>query len=449
MSQPYKICPICRTPAHRNAAVCSTCGATLGDADVAEKQAAPSGGPPVYDRQYGEADLYEAQLGRRTDLIFVGVLVTLAVLACAGAIFFAGPRLFSAIAPGVAGGPATVTPVPTRGGANAPALPVVTNTQRPTLQFATVTPAPPTGTPTPTQGPCMRTIQADDTLLSLAYSCGHASMDIIPVIVELNDLTAPEAIQIGQEIEIPWPTPTTDPNSLPTQPPADAPEATLDPERTVSAAERALAVSNRMATATLQPGVQWHTVQNNENIISIAYSYGANIEILSQLNPEVTFSQCDFGSPSGGANCIVNIYVGQRLRVPAPTPTPTIPPTASGSETPTPTPTPTVNAPSLTNPGDLSVFRRGELITLRWVATGALLSGQTYHVVVEDTTAGAVYTADTQDLFLIVPDAWQGQDGRRHDYTWRVSVINNGAPDDPIYTTAPRSFSWEAQGTAN
>jgi len=448
LSQPYKICPICHTPAHRNAAVCSTCGATLHDVEVVGERPVENRPQPAYDYQYGETDLDEAQLSRRTDVFFLGGLVTIALLACVAVTLFLGPRLFSAIMPGSAVQQPTMTPVPTRAGAGAGNVPVATNTPRPTLQFATVTPAPPTPTITPTPGPCMRTVQPNDTLLSLAYSCGHTSLDIIPVIVELNDLSAPEAIQIGQEIEIPWPTPTQDPNSLPTETPADS-EASIDPDRTLAPAEQALAVSNRIATATLQPGVQWHTVQPNENIISIAYRYGANIEILSQLNPEVTFSQCDFGSPTGGPNCIVNIYVGQRLRVPAPTPTPTIPPTPSGSETPTLTPSPTINAPSLTDPGDLSVFRRNDLITLRWVATGALVGDQVYRVEVHDLTADATYTADTQDLFLIVPEAWQGQDGQRHDYTWRVSVISRSAPDNPIYVTDPRRFSWEARGAVN
>src|SRR5690606_25896060 len=53
-------------------------------------------------------------------------------------------------------------------------------------------------------------------------------------------------------------------------------------------------------TPTLQPGIAFHTVQSNENIIVIGTQYGANVEILSQLNPEIAFSQCDFGLDFGG-----------------------------------------------------------------------------------------------------------------------------------------------------
>jgi len=447
LSQSYKICPICKTPAHRNATVCSTCGAGLSDVEPVGDKVVHNGSKPIYDHRYGENDLFEGQLGRRSDVYFVGILLTLAILVCGGGLLLVGPRFVTLISPGSPlDGLVTNTPVPTRGGAVAPAA---TSTPRPTLQLETVTPAPPTPTETPTQGPCMQTVVSGDTLFALAGRCGHRDLSIIDLIVELNELESPESLQIGQELVIPWPTPTVDPASIPTQEPDDEEDAELpDDGSTLAPAEAALLTSDMAGTATLQPGVGWHRVSDNENIITIAFNYGADVEILSQLNPEIVFSQCDFGSPTGGPNCIVNIYVGQQIRVPAPTPTPTIPPTPSGSETPTPTATPTFNAPSLTQPGDRSVFRQNQLITLRWVATGTLGRNQVYRVHVEDTTVGAVYEADTQDLYMIVPEAWQGQElAMRHEYVWRVSVIDQDRPDDPIYETSTRSFSWEALGT--
>lgn len=458
MSQSYKICPICRTPAHPNAAVCSTCGATLSDVGLdtgaAVRQTDKS---PTYDHRYGEADLSESQLSRKPEVVLLSVMLALSVLVCIGAVAFVVPRV-SELADSIRGGgrsttrtmSTSVSPAPTMGGAGGNLAPA-TNTQRPTLVFATVTPAPPTATATPTQGPCEVEVKAGDTLLSVAYSCGHVSTEIVPVILETNDLPAPEALQVGQVLIIPWPTPTQDPALVPTEevaPEEDEAAFVDDDGSTQSPAERALVASHSMATETLQPGVTWHQVVANENIMSIAFQYGANIEILSQLNPEVTFSQCDFGSPSGGPNCIVNIYVGQLLRVPAPTPTPTIPPTPSGSETPTPPPSPTFNAPGLVSPDNRTLFERHELITLRWVGTGTLGPGQVYRVTVEDVTIGAVYTADTQDIFLIVPEAWQGQDGRRHDYQWSVSIIDAANPDQSFYTTDTRLFSWQGYGAA-
>jgi hypothetical protein len=449
LSQPFKICPICKTPAHRNAALCSTCGTTLTDVEVLTENGSRDTKKSDYDHRYGETDLFEGALTRKSEFVFAGAIVTLAVLVCIGTVLFLAPRIIGGLN-SLRGVRPTATLIPTRGG---PAEIVgtsfiVTNTPRPTLNFATVTPAPPTATASATQGPCIVQVQPGDDLISLAIGCGHHSMDVMPLILATNDLSAADAIQVGQELQIPWPTPTVDPNSVPTEAPTNesGDSAVVDPDRTQSGFDVALENSNAIATETLQPGVTWHRVVANENIITIAYSYGADIEVLSQLNPEVTFSQCDFGSPTGGDNCIVLLYEGQLIRVPAPTPVPTLSPTPNGSETATPTPTATFNAPSLTSPGNRSLFMAGDLITLRWVGTGTLGEGQLYHVEVEDTTAGVAYSADTREISMIVPEAWQGQDGQRHDYTWRVSVIATDRPDEPLFTTDRRIFTWEGRG---
>jgi hypothetical protein len=190
--------------------------------------------------------------------------------------------------------------------------------------------------------------------------------------------------------------------------------------------------------------VAWHEVVKDETIISIAFEYGADLKILSELNPEVTFSQCDFGEFSGGTSCVVNLYIGQRIRVPAPTLTPTLSPTPSGSETPTPTVTPTYNAPSALSPSNRALFQGSELVTLRWVASGTLGAGQTYRVQINDLTSGATYSADTPDLFFILPVEWQSHDGARHDYEWTVSVIDQNHADTPLFSTEPRIFTWES-----
>lgn len=454
MSQAYKICPICRTPSHPNAALCSTCGATLADVQPTSGTVRPANGKPGYDFRYGEADLQEDQLSRKPEMILTGIMVTLAVIVCVGVVAFVVPRvndfaqsIRDQSRTGTSGGTAS-TPVPTRGGIAGPTLSAVTNTPRPTLDFFTVTPAPPTATDTPTQGPCIVQVASGDDLLSLMALCGHRHLDVVPVILETNDLPAPEALQAGQSLEIPWPTATGDPNAAVTaEVESDAEDdVPADDGSTPLPVEAALAASNALATETLQPGVAYHRVQPNENIIVIAFTYGADVEILSQLNPEITFSQCDFGSPSGGPNCIVNIYEGQLVRVPAPTPTPTLSPTPSGSETATPTVTPTFNAPNIVSPDHRSLFAADQLITLRWVGTGTLGRGQAYRVSVEDLTAGVVYTADTQDIFMIVPAAWQSTDGTRHEYEWSVSVIETDDPDNPTFSTEARLFSWQGRG---
>lgn len=399
--------------------------------------------PPVYDARYGEADLFEDQARGRSQGYILGAFLVLILLLCGGATVWFGSQFVRDLPLLLSNTTATRTPVPTQPRAQVPPLLLSTNTPRPTLDFDTVTPAPPTVTLTPTQGPCMVEVQPGEDLITLAYRCGHRSLDIVPVILELNDLESAESIQAGQVLEIPLPTPTPDAEAGATEEVSSADtELLITREGTLAPVEEALISSAALATETLQPGLTWHRVQPDESAVSIAAQYGADIEILSQLNPEITFSQCDFGIFSGGPSCIVPLFVGQLMRVPAPTPTPTIPPTPSGSETPTPTMTPTFNAPSLSQPANRSLFRRDELITLRWVPTGTLSEDEVYRVRVEDTTAGLVYTAETRDIFYIIPQAWQGDDSRRHEYVWSVSIYRAGE-DEARFTTETLTFSWE------
>ncbi len=452
LSQGYKICPICGTPSHRNAAVCGTCGASLTNVPVGTEVRKLSKDSPDYDLRYGETDLLEGRLRRRGEVYLFGGLLVLLVLVCVGSLGFAAMHwLIPAAAP-------VNTPTVL---ATAPAVVIATNTLPPPPQMATVTPPPPTATFTPTQGPCTHIVKAGDDLISIAWACGHRSLDVLPMILATNDLPSADALQVGQEIIVPWPTPTIDPNAAAQSDSAEsvssdkgAADASL-----VSGAATAFQIIPGLelasaptqgpptipSTPTLLPGVMWHDVRHDENAASIAYQYNTTLETLSQLNPEITFSQCDFGKVTGGDACSVIIYEGQQMRVPAPTPIPTLSPTLSGSETPTPSLTPTFNAPSALSPADRALFGRSDLITLRWVASGTLSDGDSYRVRVEDLTAKQTYIDDTSALTYIVPSAWQGQDGKRHDYCWTVSIVSLSDPDHPYFTTEPRLFTWEGR----
>ena len=448
MSQGYKICPICGTPSHHNAPLCSTCGAALTDVPIVSETRKSSTTKPHYDRRYGETDLLEGELRRRSEVYLFGGLLVLLAFACVGAVVFVGLRWVTP--------PATATSVAQTEPPTIPALAIATNTLPPPPLMSTVTPPPPTSTLTPTPGPCTRKVQPGDDLISIAWACGHRSLDVIPLILELNKMSSPDVLQVGQEIQVPWPTETPDTDSA-AQNGTAGDVMVADSNSFVTATAFQIIPGLELASAptqapptlpptpTLLPGVAWHTVQANEDIAGIAYEYSTTLETLSLLNPEIGFPQCDFGSPTGGDNCMVIIQIGQQVRVPAPTPSPTLSPTLSGSETPTPTLTATFNAPSALSPGDRVLFMRGDLITLRWVASGTLNEGESYHVSVEDLTTGTSYSGDTTELFYIVPSDWQGQDGKRHDYRWTVSVIRLDAPETPYFTTEPRLFTWEGR----
>ena len=453
MSQGYKICPICGTHSHRNAAICSTCGTSLADVEVVAEAASPSNGKTRYDRRYGETDLLEGELRRGSEVYLFGGLLVLLAVACVGAVAFAGVRwLLPAAAP---------SPTLTALSASQPAIIIATNTPMTPPVLATVTPPPPTPSDTPTPGPCTHKVAPGDDLISIAFGCGHRSQDVIPLILQMNNLSSASMIQVGQVLSIPWPTATNDPNGKP--PPTAgtaAADSGSDPSANsaafVTATDNGISVQEVVSlptqapptippTATLLPGMMWYTVKPNENIVGIAFAHETNVQVLSQINPEITFAQCDFGNPAGGPDCTVNIFAGEQIRVPAPTPTATLSPTLSGSETATPTLTPTFNAPSALSPPDRALFMKNELITLRWVASGTLSDGETYRIRVEDTTAGKVYSSDTTDLSFILPADWQGQDGQRHDYRWQISVIRLADPDHPYFTTEPRIFTWEGR----
>ncbi|MCA0452986.1 MAG: hypothetical protein LCI00_03305 [Chloroflexi bacterium] len=454
MSQAYKICPICDTPNHRNASLCSTCGTTLVHVPTVSDESKEDKDRSAYAAFHGETDLLEGNLRWRGGTYVVGGLLTIALVGCVATLIFAGSRLFNAVVPPATGAPTldrTLTPTSSViDGA------MVTNTPRPTLQLATITTGPPTPTYTeiptitPTLGPCVQQVLPDDSLIAIIARCGHRDyQDLMQVVLDMNNLTNANEIQAGKSIEVPWPTATTDPNAVPTETPTPGEGVMLNGGTLVANADitRDPNGIRVFPTATLQAGVAWHTVSGEENILTIAVQYGATLRILSELNPEIAFSQCDFGIGSGGPGCTVLLYPGQEVRVPAPTVTPTIQPTASGSETTTPTATATFNIPTALSPSDRAFFGKTDLVTLRWVGSGALSADEAYLVTVEDVTSGQVYTALTQGLMYIVPADWQSKQNDRHDYRWSVGVVKQNQPENPSFVTEPRLFTWQGQGS--
>lgn len=456
MVESFKICPICDTPNRRNAPICNTCGTSLGDVQATTVEKRNGNSIPIdYDFHYGETDLLEGSLSRTARRYTIGLSFVVLVL-CAGTMgILFGAQFFNTT-------PAASLPLEQATPSPRPTLDVATVTQGPPTATLTFTPRP-TDTPTitPTPEPCMQEVLAGDSLIAIIVRCGHVDRDVIPEVLEINGIQDQSLIQLGQIIEVPWPTPTPDPNAVPTEAEEsnndtsdissldDLENLDIDDADVLLALDSSFDPFAPTATATLPPGVMWHTVTADENITTIVTQYGADVKILSELNPEIDFALCEFGERFGGPECRVFLSEGQLVRVPAPTPTPTLSPTPSGSETPTPTPTATFNAPNAISPAERGFFGADELITLRWVATAGLEPNEIYRVYVEDTTSGLLYTGDTVDLFYIIPPEWRGNIDLRHNYSWWISVVNRDNPNNPLFTTAPRTFVWEgAQPTA-
>ena len=431
MSEPTKVCPICEARNHQHAALCSTCGTSIAEVEPQTPQSRESPPPVDYDDRHGEADLFEGSV-HAAGRVWIAIIFALGILLGIGIAVIA-------IAPSLVGSPAsqmTAAPIASPTRAALPTVtwsaPTATHTLKPTLTL--------TATDTYTPAPCIQRVTSGDTLIHIIIRCGHSHRGIIPTVMALNGIADETRIQIGQEIVVPLPSPTIDPNAQPTDTPESA-AAVLEDGLTLLAFDPFAPT----ATATLLPGLMWHVVQPDENMILIAVQYDANAKVLSDLNPEIDFARCDFGMTYGGPDCIVQLYQGQRMRVPAPTPTATAAATSSRSGTPTPLPSATFNLPYAINPPNQAFFGRLEQITLRWVATGSLAASEVYRVAVSNIESGDTFTADTRDLFFILPPAWQAPDSQRHHYIWQVSIFDTKT-DSALFSTAARTFVWQGAG---
>lgn len=464
-------CPICGAGQPLSARKCSICGAVLpGELTPATPlppveapgDAADSRVPrPRYDPALGDDDLYVGDLaGRMWRVILVGCVVLALALGLGLGMAISRVDLNGDDQDG--GGQARVEDLATR-----PTVPptatsratvvVSTPTRTPDtmLRLPTVTPAPPTPTDSPTPGPCYQTAQSGDTVLGMAYRCGHRDMDVVPLILDINAMDSPEELQLGQTLEIPWPTPTPG-GETPTVPPSgagtggvagDAVSATPEVRLNEFGTPDAL-IQYQNVEPTLRPGLAWHTVSLGETILSIATQYDTTLETLSQINPEVPFLQCDYGIATGGENCSVMLYEGQRVRVPVPLPTLTPTSTPAGTLTPTPTASPTFNAPFLLAPEPGARFRSDEMVTLRWGGTGTLGPDDRYIVRVHDLTTGEAYVATVREPTYILPGGWQPDDRHRHTFEWTVSVGTVDAQNTVLsedHETDARQFTWDSR----
>jgi LysM repeat protein len=432
LSESYKVCPICKTHNHPNALVCSTCGTSLATIDVVKRPTNQAPKNQSFDFRYGETDLLETTLNKnaRGGLLILGVMSLVMVLVIG---VFIGSQINrnQVVAPVLE---ATLTPRPT--------LILPTVTLGPPTATYTFTPLPTfTPTITNTPAPCIQRIVAGGSLIGAITSCGYTNLDVMQEVMELNGITDPGALREGQEIIIPWPTPTFDPNRPTETPRAGASSNGIDPN--LLSLNQDIVAFAAVPTATLPPGLTWYVIQSGDTMISVAVDTDTNAKTLSEINPEIEFLRCEFGERFGGSNCIVNLSPGQQMRVPAPLPTATLSPTPDPNSTATPTPTPTFNAPNSQSPFDKQFFADDELISLRWAASATLQTGQAYRVDVTNLTTNTSYYALTQDLFFLIPTEWQGTEDARFNYSWTVGIIDQTNPEVVYYKTAPLTFVWQ------
>lgn len=435
MSESYKRCPICEARNHRNASTCSTCGTAIEDVEAQALSDESNLAPRDYDYRHGEADLYEGALYDTARGLFAGIAVL-------------GIALLAVIALAIVSN--------LSGREDVPLGELSPSAARTRPSYATVTPGFPSAVPSPTPAPtlvpsetstpspCIHRVAAGDSLISIIAGCGYRRLDILPTVKAINGIVDETRIQIGQDIVVPLPSATTDPLSA-SVPQLDASASLEDTPASEGLALLSFDPFAPTETATILPGLMWHTVAAGDSMIAIAAQYDTDAKQLSDLNPEVAFALCDFSLPYGGGECIVELIEGQTLRVPAPTATVSPVPTLSGSETPVPSATATVNAPFAVGPPDRAFFGAGDQITLRWVATGTLAADEIFRVAISEVDTVNRFTAETRDLFFILPRRWQADDDQRHTYLWQVSIVNQTS-DTSSQATGIRTLVWEGSG---
>lgn len=284
--------------------------------------------------------------------------------------------------------------------------PTLTLTLTPSLTPTPVTPTV-TSTPEPTATPFSYEVKSGDTCGGIAFA-----FDIsVQSIVRLNNLPADCATLFqGQNLLIPYPTPTASPF----------------PTATLSGLEGTLAACEKIN----------YTVQENDTLSSIAANYNVPIEAIKEFNGMVN------NTVYQGLNVVVPLC--ERNATPGPSPTPTPPP-----------PYP---APNLLLPIDGAHFAiTDSIITLQWAAVGSLNSNEAYAVTVEDVTEGTgrKTVGYVQETKYIVPATFRSTESIPHIYRWWVMTVRQIGTDEsgkPIWDTAgansiQRTFTWIGEET--
>lgn len=326
------------------------------------------------------------------------------------------------------------SPTPVDTPVNLPQTPSLSPTSPPTvgpIRLASVTPSAtpmpstPTATPTPTAGPYPYTVQSGDTLFGIMERFGYTDPRVIPAILTLNpNIPSADNLPVGQEIFIPRRTATPTPVGY---------EATVAMMGT-----RGVPIPQAISPNT---EISCHRVEEGQTILEIAELYNTQLEVLSNLNPEIIFRGCDFNNRSGGPECVVRINIGQCVNVPLPTATPTLSPTPSGNETRTPTPT--YYAPFTVYPPNGAIIAGP--VTLEWVSVGVLAEDEYYYVELTDRTATLQYTQVTRNTSLRLPTSLIPPDGEQHEIDWRVVVVRGGGESFSVIggVMPARTFKWQ------
>lgn len=368
----------------------------------AENEVRPDQGATAPAReQAGEAPaIFESVMRERQAPLTLGLtaLFTIVILIIA-VLMLQNPAVATlAIFPTETPIPATITWTPTW-------TPLASETSPPT-ETPTITPtAAPTETPQP---PRAHTVTSGETLFGISLRYG-VSMESI---AEASGLPPNAALQVLQQLLIPWPTAT---------PPLTAVEVDIGGE-----------------TIIADPSdCQVYEIKSGDTFFGIAARQRIDLRALMAANRLTEQSVLQ----PGDTICIPRIIRGGVL-----------PPTPGPSPTPSPTEPPA--GPELLYPiQEAEVTPDDEPFFLQWVAVKDLADDEWYMVELTDLSAVDSHPIRgfTRQNSFHVPDSWRPTVPETHLMRWRVTIVRvEGERQDGsfIYSFAGRSskdayFTWQ------
>ena len=370
-NRPHRHCPVCDARVAEGAKTCLMCGASLDDTESLTAPATEAGVPKKRLTWHRLAILGGLTLVILTTAVLLGLNLS---------------RKTSVVPTATA----TITTTP------------------PITRSPTVTPSPPiTPSPFPTATPIppeAYTIQAGDTLLSIAYKFDMT----VPELKAFNYLED-DTIVVGQALLIPPPTPT--PGPTPTWDPAQP-------------------------TPTYAPYLL-HTVKRGDTLSTIAEKYNVSLADIRWAN--------DIPADS------TTLQVEQLLQIPQYTPTPEAPRPALVEGTPAPRAG--YASPTLLYPPTGMTFTGAQtLVMLQWTSTGILEEEEYYRVELitpPGDKSASTYTYLRSTAWRVPEELFPIPEIANRTCSWRVAIVRRRGPAaNPIDTVInpaveERTFFWK------
>lgn len=375
-------CPQCDSVVPAGTDRCIMCGSRLAEEERPEEDSTGgsvvamerSQAPVFYMSTATARDRSERKQKLRTWALWVlvGVVVVITALFSFLVLRGGGSDVILALQP-------TFTPLPP-----VPSLTPTWTPEATETPVATQTPIP-SATPVPTdtpQPPRYHSVASGETLfgLSLLYRVTTGS------IAESNSVAIDAPIQVGQELDIPWPTAT---------PPLESMVLEIGGEQVVADAADCEIV----------------TIQEGDSTYGLSAQRGVPAEAIVAVN-RLTEESIQLLHP-GDTLCIPRVYSGDSL-----------PPTAGPQPTVTSTAFPA--GPSLLYPvNGAEIDPPDDLLRLQWVAVKDLEDDEWYMVEFGDLDQldSLPYRGFTQDSSFKLPEEWRPDVPETHEMRWRVNIV--------------------------